>query len=530
MTKGRFSLHSNVLPRAKAGRYLVRVDQDYQQVPHSASSQLDAQLEIVAPRWTLSPDQVVSTFPPNQSAGAFSTRLPQIVLRRRSLPWERRVKDQSEQTPYLALVVIADGEGQLKTGLPIAQCITPNVTLIGTFNDATVGDALTVTWETIRRVFPTIDDARLLAHIRQVDLTDTELALGDDDGWLAVVIANRLPQPGTRYTAYLINYEGQGNRLCPPFMPAEGNPFPPPPPAPGEPALSAQLTFPVLAHWSFTCTGSGDFQSLVQDLDVGLIGTLPGPGAFSGRKPPPPPGRPTEVLETGHVGLDHRTRDGEPDRVWYRGPLTPYPGTRDQLDSDGKLPLLHTSDQARRIGEDGRTDLTLAAGFEIGRLLALGEPSVVAELLLWRRTALAQQTVTAQLEREVALGAVGAGDVGRGFAARTGLRLLTSLGADGARRLGPVRPLVEAGEPIPGLDGDPIEILAAALGVDRDRVEATLEGGAAPAFDAVPPDTQTPNLDELAVRAESEFADLRSAVEGLAAARVGGGGQSDQEA
>ena len=45
--------------------------------------------------------------------------------------------------------------------------------------------------------------------MREVDLNDTELALGDDDGWLAVVIANRLPRPDTRYTAYLISIEGQ---------------------------------------------------------------------------------------------------------------------------------------------------------------------------------------------------------------------------------------------------------------------------------------------------------------------------------
>ena len=45
--------------------------------------------------------------------------------------------------------------------------------------------------------------------MRAVDLDDTELAMGDDDGWLAVVLGNRLPQPGVRYLACLINLEGQ---------------------------------------------------------------------------------------------------------------------------------------------------------------------------------------------------------------------------------------------------------------------------------------------------------------------------------
>nr|WP_284290527.1 hypothetical protein [Angustibacter aerolatus] len=48
----------------------------------------------------------------------------------------------------------------------------------------------------------------MLCHVREVDLRDTELAMGDDDGWLAVVLCNRLPQPGTRYTACLVNVEG----------------------------------------------------------------------------------------------------------------------------------------------------------------------------------------------------------------------------------------------------------------------------------------------------------------------------------
>ena len=33
--------------------------------------------------------------------------------------------------------------------------------------------------------------------------------MGDDDGWMAVVLGNRLPQPGTRYPACLVNLEGQ---------------------------------------------------------------------------------------------------------------------------------------------------------------------------------------------------------------------------------------------------------------------------------------------------------------------------------
>ena len=59
----------------------------------------------------------------------------------------------------------------------------------------------------------------MLCHLREVDLADTELALGDDDGYMAVVLGNRLPQPGVKYLACLVNLEGQYGRL--PVIPDE---------------------------------------------------------------------------------------------------------------------------------------------------------------------------------------------------------------------------------------------------------------------------------------------------------------------
>jgi hypothetical protein len=58
-----------------------------------------------------------------------------------------------------------------------------------------------VTRSTIDKVFPMKDELALLCHVREVDVNDTELANGDDDGFLATVIANRpaavRPQPTT---------------------------------------------------------------------------------------------------------------------------------------------------------------------------------------------------------------------------------------------------------------------------------------------------------------------------------------------
>ena len=340
------------------------------------------------------------------------------------------------------------------------------------------GKYLEVTKDIVEKVFPCQDELDLLCHVRKVDLNDTELALGDDDGYLAVVLANRLPQPATpkqgeseatplKYTAYLINLEHQIDKLLAtepapsPFFNAleatvlvdaelmraapeatldqiamqlgpgaasahlegpvgAGEAAGPPKLSGGEvvsfqaaqglePASSAWATgpvgksaitagdlsvasnykhglndgilqvfspryrFPVLVSWDFVCTGDGGFERLMNELEVGLLGTL------GEDQPPPVP----EVAATGHLALSHRTRRGEPTRSWYRGPLTPQP-TQRTMPVGGSLPLAHTGDQLRRVVPDGREDISLAALFEIGRLLALNKPSLIAAMMQWR--------------------------------------------------------------------------------------------------------------------------------------------------
>ena len=48
-----------------------------------------ADVVVSSPRYTMPPDQILSTFPPAMAEGDFGSRLPQIALKRRTLPWER---------------------------------------------------------------------------------------------------------------------------------------------------------------------------------------------------------------------------------------------------------------------------------------------------------------------------------------------------------------------------------------------------------------------------------------------------------
>jgi hypothetical protein len=610
---GHFILHSSVRTFLPAGAYTAHIGQAIT-APDATVAPLDSHFEVTAPRFAMPADQILSTFPPNQSEGSYSSRLAQIVLRRRTLPWERAV--DASGTPWLALVLLADAEAELKSSLPIAQCVTPGVTLGGR-SDVAVGDAIVVTDRVVKQVFPTVHELPFLTHVREVDLNDTELALGDDDGWLAVVLSNRLPQPGVRYRACLISLEGQLDKLpeqtdvddefdsifvyadaalnadlltayysAVPDDAAVANvafaheviAAAAAAAAPAERALpvasagvkarsvterdawssatgvsanaasfapaaqtatligdmhgigmhlidpGAELyTFPCLAHWTFTCTDGGDFESLMRAIDVGMLGTMPAapPAPKPGDKPPPPQSRPDpELLDTGHIALDHTTRGGEPTRVWYRGPLVPRPVTRTEPDEHGLLALLHTSDQARRVGPDGRENLALAVAFEIGRLLALAEPSVVAALLTWRKEGYdaARRGVLIGLDHE--LGAVLDKNVGRGLAARAGNGLIVSLGAQRAARLGPPRPPIAAGRSIDAIDDvEPLKTLAAGFAMPEALLAELAKPGPHREMGGVPLASvkQVTDLDTLATVATRELAGLRAAAADTAA-------------
>ena len=470
--EGKFLLYSHIDPPLAAGDYRFRTDQllsgqsdtgarDADDLP---VDRLDTHVRIRAPRYQLPPDQVLSTFPPANTEGAYGTRLAQVVIKRRTLPWERDLAGQPSTTPWLALVLIAEGEAELVMNRPVAECVTPGVVLPGVV-DAELANHLKIRKSVIDKVFPTRKDVPLLVHAREVDIHDTELMMGDDDGFLAVVVANRLPVAGrdsaggevpVKYLACLVNLEGQFDALLPEAPapsrftdlavvgelsldvagwdhlvsghgssdfgdaptpkisvtpPAGAHAFNPtsawsiedavaqPTDVYVQMAQGFTLTgirpdidlgvggfavldpvhrFPVLLHWSFTSLGTTTFQRLMEDLDSALLGSLPDPPR------PPTPGRePIEVVETGHVGLAHRTRRGDHVRSWYRGPLTPHP-TIDA--AGGRLALAHAADQLRIIVPDGREDVSLAAAFEIGRLLALARPGIVGSLLRWRRT------------------------------------------------------------------------------------------------------------------------------------------------
>ena len=144
-------------------------------------------------------------------------------------------------------------------------------------------------------------------------------------------------------------------------------------------SIDPEYRFPVLLHWTFTSVGETTFRTLMEKLDSGLLGTHPSrpgsaPGAHRGHG-----------AARGRRNRARRHRSAHPSR--RLGPrLVPRPPAAAPGRHDPpRLPLAHAADQLRAVVPDRREDLSLAAAFEIGRLLALSQPSMVAALLRWRQ-------------------------------------------------------------------------------------------------------------------------------------------------
>ncbi len=491
---GTFRLYPFAKPPIPIGEYVISGDMT---LPGGTFETMNAAFDVIGPRYTLPPDQVLSTYPPASARGPFSERMAQIVIRRRTLPWEWATRDVPGTTtpePWLALVLIAEGEGNIIPDVLVADAVTKGTVLQHPeIADTAKTSCLEVPQSVVDLVFPTRAELPFLVHVREVDLADTELALGDDDGWLAVVLCNRLPQPGVKYTACLINIEGQQGQL--PTNPAVEPDFDrfvtvfdtaqfydtltaqpnhsqdaagmglignsavfAAPVAPAATALAASRSatsaitaggvasvgaggawakaavadsaitatntasdtryfteaaasativfpfflieqtyrFPVLVSWSFTCNDGDDFQKLANQVTSRLLGYVeqgpenpdggPRTQPLSSTQVEAPSSRPLPlVTETGHVVTAYHSRIGEDLQAYFRGPLTPDPSARTEPDATGRVPLAHHADQLRYVIPDGLQDLSYSAAFEIGRLLALSRPGVVAALNRWRR-------------------------------------------------------------------------------------------------------------------------------------------------
>jgi hypothetical protein len=438
---GEMILYDYIRPPLTAGDYRMRVATEV--AIDGAGQPLPGQdffFDVEGPRFALAPNEVAGVFPPRNGHGPFDSALPHVALGRRTLPWERPLGDAytvgADETPYpfLALVMFEQSECTIRRDLALTDVVPQDVFVRLGQPGGIRCDAVEADQQFLKEILPMPEELQLLTHVRQVNIDDRELAAGDSDGYFAVVMGNRVPRSGADYVCCLVSVEERTDllpvtdyadtgsdifqnaavadisetvalsksSLGTSVIAAEADKFAKLSPATFTVATSGaasaaasgvasaqivgaqvfsnelvQANVNVVLHpraqlvllysWTFTCEGDGTFRQLMQGLDVGMIGDVE-------------PATKLDVTDTGHLKIDVIDRLGAPEQSWYRGPLVGQPLTRDALGP------YHSADQARRVvAETGAENISYAAAFEVGRLLAAADARLAQELMRWRR-------------------------------------------------------------------------------------------------------------------------------------------------
>jgi hypothetical protein len=404
-------------PALKDGEYTITVRQDTNQAtPKSFGA--SRRFAVAGERFSFDPSELTAVFPPDLAVGELTGVLPHVLFNRRTLPWERESVPGDGTAPWLAVLLIdedqapapvqrqaceliADGTvitvaGSTVTGvgkLPAGYASYPSINPLD-YGETPSEECMTIDLDAalFSSIAPAAADLPFLAHIRETDTVDTHDTV-EASASLAVVLGNRVPQPGVTAHAYLVSVENMG-----PLLPdATGNP------APG---LKGITTVRLVAYrwWSFTATPetSASFQALLE----GVNAIPPGQdGALSSLQLPFAGPRPTAALRQeamndqaaenltgadaaalahnafalGYVPLGHRLRHAGQTVSWFRGPLAPLPVT-----ATVQTPIWSPDAATRYNPQTGMFDVSYAAAWQLGLLLALQSRNFAAALYNWR--------------------------------------------------------------------------------------------------------------------------------------------------
>jgi hypothetical protein len=286
---------------------------------------------------SIQPTEVLACHPPRNGTGQYEANLPHVVLARRTLPWERSAPGGA---PWLALLVFAAGEVGFSS-MSLSAAVGPTAAAEFEADEpgasgTTVDVVSVLDTGVLAGVLPSTLELSLLSHVRRVNTADTTLDMNDDDGWLAVVVANRLPLGGptpVRYHACLVSLEHRGDLF-----------------SGGQPVPASNTNLLLLYRWDFTTDVGGTFGELAEDLDTGVLGQPADNGPD----------------DRGRTSIVHTVRDGTQRQSTYRGPLT--------IGADA-LPA------------DDTADISYDAAYELGRLLGAADGPFTRNVVDWHRAA-----------------------------------------------------------------------------------------------------------------------------------------------
>ena len=424
---GEARFHSYYKPSLTAGKHHITVIQQvtapegYADEPQDADAQRS--FTVLAPQWTLPDGTVASVFPPPGHSAQFRT-LPHVVLRDPHLPWARRVSGKSDGDdkgciPWMALVAFTVDELQLDDALQkaffpagtgaklndnlgwdleagnvksVANLAPGRDRLTNFLPEAATRDAqvktsvIAVKRDTFVQLFADrganqcdVSKFKFMSHVRKVATEGMLSAVDGESGTFGMVVSHRtgpleVAQP-VPVMVHLVSLEKIDN------LPLVG--------------IKDRVLLTSLYSWSYTALPPDSFDVSRALKHLGTAGkglTVLRPDRT--RAPDKTTPRGTELSvddiisrrqQDGYSLLRHRTVTGEATAAICRGPLVPtivphplHPDVPFQSNFGSDLQILDR--------ELGLMDVSYAAAWQLGKMLAMGDPAFTAALARLRAT------------------------------------------------------------------------------------------------------------------------------------------------
>jgi hypothetical protein len=357
-TADRITFSAYLQPTLKSGEYQVRLEQTIAPAPQTFSS--TRRFYVAGERFSLPPSAIRAVFPPDGSLGDHSNVLPHIILDRGSLPWERSPDGTAAPLTWLLLLLFDESEKPEPQIIALSDlhggaAYMPPIEVKAPQKPSDRVTVIDVPRERLEAIIPSHDDLRYLAHLRRSQ---------SDGGETAAVIGSRLPKPGSTSTVHLVSVEGR-------YHSDSQNPekrvfdF-------GQTKPNDLVRLVSLASWRFACVD--DKQTFAH-----MVRRLAQEGSDF-RMPQSANGAAEAFLRQGFVPVRHMLRQGGRTVSWYRSPfITGTPADAVALPARASDSLL------RYYADVGMFDVSYAAAWELGRLLALQSSAFSTTLYDWKR-------------------------------------------------------------------------------------------------------------------------------------------------
>lgn len=410
----------NHKPSLESGTYKFKISQVLNVSNNIADvSSSDIDFIVQGEEYSIDQLQIDSVFPPAASIGDFSLMFPLIVLNRSTLPWERHAQAKAENVPWLALILISEDEitgnnkEQKQVVFHIKKTDWESDTTKIKFEDAkstpTQKDELisviAAPPEFFKDRIANLTELTYLSHVRSKE----------NDPDKAVVICNKLPKKDKKNILHLVSLENS-------FVNGKFI---------GKKDSTGNIGIVTLKSWEFFCndhfiitkevidhnTFSTDLNKILnamtdseyfsdndlfkaidktsECLHVTLtidqvlkekiltafrVGHLPDILKHLNRTPCfLQLNKEDEHSKQGFIPIKYTFKTGIQVDALYRGPLTPVIAP-----ADNEI-IIHSDEALRYFSDAQKLDISYAAAWELGKLLALQNKNFSTALYQWKR-------------------------------------------------------------------------------------------------------------------------------------------------